>query len=389
MSEAFRQKLKDYADGKLSDKERLEVEQELQKLEVYQAYLDEIMDRDPHHEPVPSPPSKKEKRIVRRGKWKARVSNTLTVISALLIITVISSILTALFFAMGTPSRDTKYRDAVHSAISISQPNVEVALNGQGKPFFMMEMYGDMQKKVGQDRVKAGTYSVNFFFGLPSVTSEWNNHQGRAATVFYRPEGASGASSEHGGDWSRLEKLPEGTVAEATVSFSRYFATDDILKQFEGLNMEPVWFAVDTGPDERFGDRDQVISDPVGFPAYPVWHHDDLTVTHYEEQKTGWFGKTVSSGGHYPALETYRDGDIRNQHFIKSLRLLQEYTLIAKRVAPFIDIDASLDYIDQNGIRIYGAVITGPVKELLALREASWISNLRVGEVQLWNWSDR
>ena len=29
--------------------------------------------------------------------------------------------------------------------------------------------------------------------------------------------------------------------------------------------MEPVWFAVDTGPNDRFGDHDGIITDPVGF----------------------------------------------------------------------------------------------------------------------------
>ena len=33
--------------------------------------------------------------------------------------------------------------------------------------------------------------------------------------------------------------------------------------------MEAVWFAVDTGPDDRFGGNDGIISDPVGFPAMP------------------------------------------------------------------------------------------------------------------------
>ena len=73
---------------------------------------------------------------------------------------------------------------------------------------------------------------------------------------------------------------------------------------------------------------------------------------------------------------------------MKSLRLLQEYELIADRVAPFIDIDASLAYVEQHHVHLYGAVVTGPVEEVLALREVSWVQDLRVGEVRLWNWSE-
>ncbi|KOP65222.1 hypothetical protein AMS62_08145 [Bacillus sp. FJAT-18019] len=418
MSEDFKQRLKDYEDGKLSDEEKMEVEREIEKLEEYQAYVNELMDqaeadnnKRAHAKGKPSGLSpKKEKRIVRRGKWKARISNTLTVLSAFLAISIISSILTALFYGMGDPSRNDKYRDAIASAISISHPNIDVSLNSQGKVFFMQEVYGDMKKRVGDDRVTVGEYSVNFLFGLPSVKEDWNGLSTGTSQVFQRPDGKSeasaladaengsgqqsakeqkkDASSAKSGDWSRLKKLPEGTVAEAYVSFNRFFSTDELLKEFENLDMEAIWFAVDTGPDDRFGGHDGIISDPVGFPAMPVWHNDDLTVTSYGEEKSGWFGKVSFSGGHYPSLETYGDGELRNEHFMKSLRLLQEYELIADRVAPFIDIDASLAYVEQHGVQLYGAVVTGPVKELLTLREVSWVQDLRVGEVRLWNWSE-
>ncbi|WP_339295466.1 anti-sigma factor [Paenibacillus sp. FSL W7-1279] len=416
MSEEFKRRLKDYADGKLTDEEKIEIEREMEKLEEYQTYLNEMMDNTSSNsnsamhmraDDQTGLSPKKEKRIVRRGKWKARISNALTVISAILAITVLSSIGTALFYGVGDPSRNDKYQDAIASAISISQPNIEVPLSSQGKVFFMQEVYGDIDKKVGKERVTVGEYTVNFLFGLPSVNMDWNERSS-PSRVFYRPDGPAKASSvdqdgapqeqskeqntrpssTKSGDWSRLSKLPEGTVAEAYVSFNRFFSTDELLKQFENRNMEPVWFAVDTGPNDRFGDHDGVITDPVGFPSYPVWHHDDLTVTSYQEEKRGWFGKIVSSGGHYPSIDTYGDGELRNEHFIKSLRLLQEYELIANRVAPFVDVDASLAYIEQNGVRLYGAVVTGPVKELLTLRKVSWVHDLRVGEVRLWNWTE-
>lgn len=416
MSEEFKQRLKDYADGKLSDDEKMEIEREMEKLEEYQAYVNEMMDNTSADGAIPKRAAndqtglspKKEKRIVRRGKWKARISNTLTVISVFLVVSILSSIGTALFYGVGDPSRNDKYRDAIASAISISKPNVDVPLSSQGKTFFSQEMYGDMLKQVGSERVTFGKYTVNFLFGLPSVEMDWKEGSSGTSQIFYRPkdksetssasreennkeklkEAKAGSSSTKSGDWSRLEKLPEGTVAEAYVSFNRFFSTDELLKQFENRNMEAVWFAVDTGPDMRFGSEDEVIIHPVGFPASPVWHHDDLTVTSYKEEKRGWFGKVVSSGGHYPSVETYGDGELRNEQFKKSLRLLQEYKLIADRVAPFIDVDASLEYIDQNGIHLYGAVVTGPVKELLTLQEVSWVRDLRVGEVRLWNWTE-
>ena len=144
----------------------------MEKLEEYQAYVNEMLDNERSSDVIPRMPitiqpasRQKEKRIVRRGKWKARISNALTVISAILAITILSSIGTALFYGVGDPSRNDKYQDAIASAISISQPNIEVPLSSQGKVFFMQEVYGDIDKKVGKERVTVGEYTVNFLFG--------------------------------------------------------------------------------------------------------------------------------------------------------------------------------------------------------------------------------
>lgn len=44
------------------------------------------------------------------------------------------------------------------------------------------------------------------------------------------------------------------------------------------------------------------------------------------------------------------------------------------------------DYIQANGFKVYGAVITGPTKELLKLREEPGIYQVQLGDVELWNW---
>lgn len=43
MSEEFKEKLRKYGEGTLADEDRDEVERELEKMEAYQAYLDELM----------------------------------------------------------------------------------------------------------------------------------------------------------------------------------------------------------------------------------------------------------------------------------------------------------------------------------------------------------
>ena len=42
--------------------------------------------------------------------------------------------------------------------------------------------------------------------------------------------------------------------------------------------------------------------------------------------------------------------------------------------------------IQDEGFTAYGAVVTGPVKELLKLKELETIQGVQLGEVELWNW---
>ncbi|WP_268895059.1 anti sigma factor C-terminal domain-containing protein [Paenibacillus sp. USDA918EY] len=37
---------------------------------------------------------------------------------------------------------------------------------------------------------------------------------------------------------------------------------------------------------------------------------------------------------------------------------------------------------------MYGAVVTGPTKEILKLKEDPEVSAIRIGEVALWNWRE-
>lgn len=43
-------------------------------------------------------------------------------------------------------------------------------------------------------------------------------------------------------------------------------------------------------------------------------------------------------------------------------------------------------YLEENGFQVYGAVATGPIKELLKLRELDEIHGVELSEIARWNW---
>lgn len=46
-----------------------------------------------------------------------------------------------------------------------------------------------------------------------------------------------------------------------------------------------------------------------------------------------------------------------------------------------------LAYLKKNGVQVYGATVTGPVRELEKLKEESEFWGFRLGRIEVWNWS--
>ena len=47
------------------------------------------------------------------------------------------------------------------------------------------------------------------------------------------------------------------------------------------------------------------------------------------------------------------------------------------------------DYVKENGIEVYGVVVTGPTRELFKLSELETVHSPGIGDVELWNWFNR
>ncbi len=157
--------------------------------------------------------------------------------------------------------------------------------------------------------------------------------------------------------WNTLEKLPEGTVTEAYITFNKLYETDEVLNMFKDKDLDLLWLAVDTGVK---GNSNTVL----GFPNL----------------RRNWFDPPPTS------VEKYKNGEFRNEYFIDTLKFLNEQKAIAKVVDPNANIEESLNYVNKNGVKIIGVAITGPTKEILKLREDNLVSLILVGESRLWNW---
>ncbi|MFC0215437.1 sigma-70 family RNA polymerase sigma factor [Paenibacillus urinalis] len=47
-----------------------------------------------------------------------------------------------------------------------------------------------------------------------------------------------------------------------------------------------------------------------------------------------------------------------------------------------------LDYLKENGVKVYGAVVTGPVRELEKLKQEQGLFYFQLGRIEIWNWEE-
>lgn len=389
MNEEYKEKLHNYVEGKLSPEEKDQLEREFAMIKDYKTLLEEESksDKIPFAKELPTDPSvHRSSNIIKKAKWKARLQTALTAVGIVILGTILCTILSAIYFSSGNPDKMTVYREVTESTLAVTEPNLRLRSSSiNGTPFFGAELKGELTKRIGSVEYYAGEIEVSFQFNQAGYP-ERKKLIDRPHFMPFRYPGAP-PQAPPSGDWAILEKLPEGTVAEVYLSLDRKYSTDEILKKFSDKDMQPVWFVVDTGFDNWEEQRGS--ETVIGFPYDPVWHENEMTIRQGSIIKQGWFTQGVSSMASSPMLESYGSADLRNQNFLNTLNLLKDYEKMAYKIAGKGDlkIKERIDYLNKNGIGIYGVVVTGPTKEILRLKNEPWISEAKVGEVRLWNWT--
>lgn len=371
-----------YEKGELKGEKLETFEKQLETLELYQEHLEKDIpsEKAPNNE-------EKQKKILRRSKWKARFQTALLAFAIFIGVMIVSTILTAVYYSWGNPDRSEVFANIIDYTLAVTDPYGDHGgTSTHAKSFFRVEMTRDLNKKVGSESIKTGELTVNFLFSLMSYPEKnlGMNHSENQPLFTFPGYGERTLS-----DWDRLEKLPEGTVATAYISYNKLLETNEVFDQFQGKNLDISWFAVDTGVEGK-DERDHgTVFAPIGFPSTPIWHEDDMKLDSREETKGFMFGKIVSEGYSSPGYEE-GDTDMLHTQFIKTLRYLEKHENKAEKLYHGrINLQDRIEYLEKQGIQHYGVVVTGPTKEILALKDMDVIQSVEVDEIGFWNWWDK
>lgn len=177
--------------------------------------------------------------------------------------------------------------------------------------------------------------------------------------------------------WETLDMIHEGHVANIAFSLDNFYTPKEITELLAPYDIHITWMPIYMGE-----------------------------LTEYEE--SGWGGGGDSMALQHPwglsggreVSDDYNSGSLLNViteeqvHESEAMMLMNMEKMLAekKRLAEALlrtsYLQERYDYLKENGFQAYGAIVTGPVKELLKLKEIKQIHSVQLGEIEYWNWND-
>ncbi|WP_456276389.1 anti-sigma factor [Bacillus sp. AK128] len=365
MSEEWKRKLKDYYAGNLSDDEAAEIEQELERYEAYQEVIAEEFESQEETTQAEALPPEKANKIIKNSIRNARFSLTAYVIMIILMIYPFMTVCSYLYYSWNHKAED--FIQVAIQTVYVTEPNMSLEEMEIEREFglFSFNVYMDLYKRVGKNDIKLGDWEVEYRFNeaqFPKRNYVIENPPKEIPTFdtknLYHPQAQ--ITNPDFNAWETLEKLPEGTVAEVYVSLEEVMEPENLQRILEGTNLEWRWYAIDTGLEASGVGLEGGYITPLGYPAQP--------------DPDGW--------------SPFNEREPNDEQFMDSLYFLQKYEQQAIDIAhaKWLDLDERINFLEENGLKSYGGVITGPTKEILKLKSNQDIRNINMGEVRLWNW---
>ncbi|MFN2746857.1 anti-sigma factor [Bacillus sp. z60-18] len=356
MNEDFKKRWEQYKNGELSEAEMIKVEEELEQLEEYQNMLDQEM-KDENWDLTLSP--EKQKAILRYGKNKSYMRISALAVLSTLIILPLCTLGSYLYYGMG--GHESKGNALVQTAsmtVAVTKPNIQVdtdALVNKVQLFGIKTQF-PLKKQIGNVTKVVGNEEVEMFFDqlkAPRV-HQYNQELTQEERHFVYPGGIKEKSTSKAK--AILKQLPDGTVTEAYVSFERSYPTRELYDKLKRYDVRVLWNAIETETDLK----EHPYAEPIGYPGKDS---DRIYVYQNSDQ---------SDAEQFKAALSYM---IKHNKWAETISGRKDLKL-AKR----------LDYVEKNGVNVYGAVVTGPSKEIEELIDKGPVKAAKVGEVALWNW---
>ena len=323
-----------------------------------------------------------ENKILKRSKWTLTIKIIRVFVALFLIYAVYMIGLSIAIDQLDSERKHTYYSQV---AIGWTVPNVKGVYRTETlelSPFGTQTFRYNLVKMVGHEEVIIGDVTMKKAM-LNQFSQLKITHPGKeqlSTFSFSLPEDPRTGERlfSHTGQsdvWTRLEKLPEGTVGELAFSTTTFMSPEETIELLKDYELDILWMPLYTG--EFLDNR------PLG------WSGGGSSLT--------LFGIIGLSGGkehgdHFNSsarINTLTANTIEDSKrmMLKNMEdLLEMDKSYYERLLGLSALQEQYTYIQDEGFTAYGAVVTGPVKQLLKLKELETIQSVQLGEVELWNW---
>ncbi|MDG5788223.1 anti sigma factor C-terminal domain-containing protein [Evansella sp. AB-P1] len=237
-----------------------------------------------------------------------------------------------------------------------------------------------MARRIGKDGVHVGNMSVEKRLLADYTNKHFNYHHpdDRPEFNFYLPEDPRNGfrldANESRGAWNTLEKVHDGTVADLAFSTNEYYSPEQLFDLLEGIDVDVIWIPLYLGELQIFEEGWMMGGNSISVSPWGLTHGRGLDENYF-------MGYTA-----FLARETLEEN---RQFMIENMeRLYEDDPKLAEAVFHTSYFEERLNYLKENDFQVYGAVVTGPTKELLKLKGIEEIRGVQLGEIDYWNWEE-
>ncbi|MED1112265.1 anti-sigma factor [Bacillus paramycoides] len=368
----FKKLWEKYEKGTLTHDEQEKLESHIETCEECEAHLDELLAKS---EPVKKRlPPQNLKIPFWKIKWKQRWQTVSFVLAVCIAIYFAGHFSSSLYFYSNDMKNLREVDDIPVLALEATTPNSRSSGGSTNiKPFFRTENEINLVKMVGKKEFPIGTVTTSSFLSSVTVTNQsWANTAYSKKLSFVHPKIKQGDHLKEASKkvWDTLGKVHEGTVAEVALSFDKPYTLQELesllYSVFEAQEMPPtpIWYALDTG-QERINEEDFILhgGEVIGFPEH-------INLPENETKK----------------LKTKEDEVIEMMRILSTNKETVSKTTWTNEKE--LNLDKRYQYVKDNGVKVYGMVITGPSKELLKLQNSPHVRYATLGDIEVWNWFD-
>lgn len=369
-----------YLRGEMTDAEAQHVEADVAADEQYARRLERLLLGEEQDESAIERhvlPEEKQRAIIRRGKWRMRLSNSAFTMGLAF---VAGAVLLFVNGWIGSLWHDDLYR-VTKDMVNFTQPGLTVGSSGSEVGLLYGNINMELREQVGADQKNVGFFESTNFLWLINAKPKWTNGI-REKKLFLRyptenvpPEETAYLRTPA---WNTMENLPEGTVSQLAISFDHMLTYDEyqrlIAKHVNSDKQDTVWFAVDTGQELKNSEAEE---GNLMLSAGDVWG--------YSERELDYGNAPIQVNG---------EADRRAAAYMAEMKYLSEQERLSRNIGETLlggsdkaAVGERYRYLQEHGVRIYGAVLTGPTKDLLKLREEPAITAAFLGKVDWWNWN--